>query len=453
MEYLLAMSLSGTTAACVCILCRFVLKGKIPARLQYILLKISVLYYLIPLPFLRDWYWKILMEVTGIRLPLDRAVSTCRKHSYFIAYADDSVFINNYMKVQIAAAAVWILISVLFFLVELFNYIGKRKLVMDCIKNLGMEPEKTEIERGLGRCRFSQKITVYYELHDIANMTFGLFKPVILCNAEAKSAEAEIILQHEITHIKRFDVFWKTLLRLAVIIHWWNPVVWFLKYDFERVCECSCDEIVLAGKTKDERKAYMRLIINESVNSKRKEVRCIRLSVGLKGEMEKLKERMENAMNMRKWNKAAALLMAVLVILVNSLTVFAYPKVETMGGVWESDEEAESFINADLCVFMPESASEEEKKESIGYKEGYVEIRYEKQFIDAEGNIYQVDDMGTTVYVSCSHEYVSGTYTKHEKNSNGGCTVTQYSAQRCTKCGYIVKGDRLYVVNFDVCPH
>ncbi len=90
-------------------------------------------------------------------------------------------------------------------------------------------------------------------------MTFGLFRPVILCGAAAESPEAKMVLGHEIVHIKRFDVLWKILLRLAVILHWWNPAVWLVRRDFERACECSCDDMALRGKAKEEIKAYMRL--------------------------------------------------------------------------------------------------------------------------------------------------------------------------------------------------
>ena len=65
-------------------------------------------------------------------------------------------------------------------------------------------------------------------------------------------------------HIKRFDVLWKMLARLTVILHWWNPIAWLLWRDFERVCEFSCDEIVMQGKTREEVKEYLRLLIDEA---------------------------------------------------------------------------------------------------------------------------------------------------------------------------------------------
>lgn len=158
-------------------------------------------------------------------------------------------------------------------------------------------------------------------------------------------------------------------------------------------------------------------------------------------------------MNRKKCSKAAVWITAVLVTMVNSITVFAYPEINTVSGEWESVEEAEEFIN-NPGMFITDGADEEERKKDIAYEYVNMEIRYEKQFMDEYGNIYQAkDDMGASVYGNCSHEYVSGTYTEHKKSSDGSCTVTQYSAQRCIKCGDVKKGNRLSVTNYDMCPH
>lgn len=453
MEYLLVMSLSGTTSACSCILLRYLMKGGIPAGMQYFLLKISVLYYLIPLPFVRKWYQDILVDLIGFRLIKDGDINIFGRRSYRIAYVDGSVYINHHMKIQLAVVTVWVLVAVFFLLTELYHYIETKKSVTGCTNNINMKQEVIEVERRIGPCRLTQEVRVYYTMHDWANMTFGLFRPVILCAAAAESPEAEMVLNHEIAHIRRFDVFWKILLRLAVILHWWNPAVWLVRRDFERACECSCDDMALHGKAKEEIKAYMRLLISEASGGRGEEAGRMRWGMNFKGEMKRLSERMENAMNRKKCSKAAVWITAVLVTMVNSITVFAYPEINTVGGEWESVEEAERFIN-NPGMFITEDADEEERKKDIAYEYINMEIRYEKQFMDEYGNIYQAkDDMGASVYGNCSHEYVSGTYTEHKKSPDGSCTVTQYSAQRCNKCGYVKKGNELAVFKFNACPH
>ncbi|MCX4377527.1 MAG: M56 family metallopeptidase [Lachnospiraceae bacterium] len=453
MEYLLVMSISGTTSACICILLRYLMKDRISAGMQYLLLKISVLYYLIPLPFLKKWYQDMLVYLFGFRFIEDGDINILGRISYRIAYVNDSVYINKHMQIQIVAVTVWMLVTIFILLIELYNYIKTKKFVISCINKINVEQEVIKVEKRIGLCRLTQKVKVYYVLHDRQNMTFGLFRPVILCGVAAKSPKAEMVLSHEVAHIKRFDVFWKILLRLAVILHWWNPAVWFICRSFEWACECSCDDFVLYGKTKEEIKAYMRLIISESGRDGKKEAGRIRWGIGFKGEMIRLSERIENAMNRKKCNKVAVLITTAFVMMANSITVFAYPEINTVTGEWKSVEEAERFINADL-EFIKKNASVEELQKDIVYETEIYEVRYEKQFIDECGNIYQVkDDMGTSVYGSCSHEYVSGTFTVHNKNADGSCTVDYYDGKKCKKCGNMKINNRLYGVNYDPCPH
>lgn len=452
MEYLLVMSLSGTTVVCVCILLKYLMKGRIPVRLQYLLLKISILYYLIPLPFIKEWYRKIVMEITGIRY--HGVMDTSGHRSYQIAHVNGSTYINNYMKMQFVAVTVWILISLFLFLIDLYDYFKKRKTLINYINNMNVESEVRTVKRGRGYFRLTQKVTVYYVLPDRRTMALGLLKPVILCGIEPESREAQTVLEHEMTHIKRLDVFWKILLRLVVILHWWNPAVWFLNRNLEWACECSCDEVVLYGKTKDEMKAYMILLVNESKKNRSEENRRVRWGMGLEGEMTRLTERIENAMNMKKWNKAVILLIAVSVLMVNSLTVFAYPKVTDWEGEWTSDEQAKGFINTDLGSFIPDGADKEELQNDITYDDVNLDILFEKQFIDVDGNIYLLqNEVSTNAYKSCNHEYESGKVSKHNKGTDGSCTVSFYSSKRCSLCGNVEIGNRLYVISFDICPH
>ncbi|MDE5698568.1 MAG: M56 family metallopeptidase [Lachnospiraceae bacterium] len=447
------MSISGTTSACICILLKYLMKDRVSAGMQYLLLKIAILYYLIPLPFLKKWYQDMLVCLMGFRFIEDGDINILGRMSYRIAYVNGSVYINKHMQIQIAAVTVWILVGIFILLIELYHYIKTKKFVISCINKINVEQDVITVERRIGLYRLTQKVMVYYVLHDWQNMTFGLFRPVILCGAAANSPDAGMVLSHEIVHIKRFDVFWKILLRLAVILHWWNPAVWFIRRSFEWACECSCDDIVLYGKTKEETKAYMRLIISESGRDGKEEAGRMRWGIGFKGEMIKLSERIENAMNRKKCNKAAVLITAAFVMMANSITVFAYPEINTVTGEWESVEEAERFINADL-EFITKNASVEELQKDIVYETEIYEVRYEKQFIDGYGNIYQVnDDMGASVYGSCSHEYVSGTFTEHNKNADGSCTVDYYDGKRCTKCGNMKMNNRLYGINYNPCPH
>ena len=53
----------------------------------------------------------------------------------------------------------------------------------------------------------------------------------------------------------------------------------------------------------------------------------------------------------------------------------------------------------------------------------------------------------------CKHQYVSGTMVTHNKSGDGGCTITEYEAQRCNACGAVVKGKLLQTIISPECTH
>lgn len=164
---------------------------------------------------------------------------------------------------------------------------------------------------------------------------------------------------------------------------------------------------------------------------------------------------MENAMRMKKWNSVAAMLLVIVLTMINSVTVLAYPKVHTMTQREAVSEEIIKMeLNGGSIQFVPDDASEEELKKDRGYILRQIQVRYEEQFTDIDGNIFPVNDItNENKYSSCSHTYVSGTSSKHSRNKDGGCTITTFSSKRCSKCGNVITGNRLYVVNFDICTH
>ena len=154
-------------------------------------------------------------------------------------------------------------------------------------------------------------------------------------------------------------------------------------------------------------------------------------------------------MKRRKWNKVAAGALVTVLALANSITVFAYREPfqrEFEEGA--SQEEIEYALANDAFEFVSDGICEEEMSE-FGLAEE-TEIRYEYQFTDEEGNIYPITE---PIQRGCSHTYVSGTAREHHPYSNGSCDVVEYRAKRCSKCGYVVTGEKINTITYAVCPH
>jgi len=76
--------------------------------------------------------------------------------------------------------------------------------------------------------------------------------------------EAELILRHELTHLRHLDFWWSFCRTAAVIVYWWNPFVWLAAICSKRDAELACDEAVAAKLPESKRLAYARAILAQA---------------------------------------------------------------------------------------------------------------------------------------------------------------------------------------------
>ena len=94
-------------------------------------------------------------------------------------------------------------------------------------------------------------------------MLAGLFRPVILLPEELPEEPVLwFALRHELCHYKRRDIWYKALLLLANILHWYNPLVWLMRAAAGQDVELSCDASTVAGLDSSQRAAYGQAIVS-----------------------------------------------------------------------------------------------------------------------------------------------------------------------------------------------
>ena len=89
-------------------------------------------------------------------------------------------------------------------------------------------------------------------------MTGGLRKPVILLPGSARSWSPErwdVVLTHEMIHVRRRDVLRQFMVRAALALFWFHPLIWVAARLARTASEEACDEEVLALGTRPSRYA------------------------------------------------------------------------------------------------------------------------------------------------------------------------------------------------------
>ncbi len=287
MEYLLVMSFSGSTMMGLYFLLRCLLNDNVSSRLYYLIIKEAVLFFLIPLPFLKGWYRKVVRttipkrQVRGVQIPV--------AWTKYVVQAGEKTYVNAYTIIHKRAVEEWLFIVCTMIVRLLLKYFQIRRVILKYDGSEMTEKQQTFLAELRKQYAVRRPVILCQGRDGDHTMTFGVCRPVIICDKDIDSREAEIHVRHEMVHIKRLDALWKMITRLVVILHWWNPIAWRMRREFERVCEYSCDEIVLQGRTREEVKEYLRLLIDEVCVASETEVSSMGWQNGFADDMENIR--------------------------------------------------------------------------------------------------------------------------------------------------------------------
>ena len=136
-------------------------------------------------------------------------------------------------------------------------------------------------------------------------MVLGLVRPVLLLPEGALPAEElEVVLRHELTHLKRRDVAYQALLLLARTVHWFNPLVWWMGREAGRSLELCCDDAVVRGRDEAFCRRYGSVLLRTATGGR------MPLSTQFGGGKGQLKARLGNLFR-KKRNSAALVCIAL----------------------------------------------------------------------------------------------------------------------------------------------
>lgn len=155
-------------------------------------------------------------------------------------------------------------------------------------------------------------IPIYESEYIQTAFLLGLFRPRIYLPL-GTGKERSYVIAHEGMHRKRLDHIVKPVCYLAVVLHWFNPLVWLAFSLMNKDMEMSCDEQVLKNAKEDIRSDYSKSLLKLSARESG-------LSVPLAFGETNTKERIKHALKYKKpsvWIGIGA----ILVLLIAAVTL------------------------------------------------------------------------------------------------------------------------------------
>ena len=110
------------------------------------------------------------------------------------------------------------------------------------------------IEAGLGIKRPVRYLT---SANLSVPVTWGVFRPVVVLpsHGQLTAAETNMLLRHELAHVRRHDVLWLNITTILTLIQWFNPLIWIVKRKMQVESEYACDNYVLSGQIEPDKYA------------------------------------------------------------------------------------------------------------------------------------------------------------------------------------------------------
>lgn len=90
----------------------------------------------------------------------------------------------------------------------------------------------------------------------------GLIPAIYLTPENAYSESSTLTMIHEYTHLRHGDYIWSAVRAIALIVHWWNPLVWAAAILSKHDAELAVDAAITKKLNKEKKLEYARIIVD-----------------------------------------------------------------------------------------------------------------------------------------------------------------------------------------------
>lgn len=154
------------------------------------------------------------------------------------------------MSAPFVLGLIWLAGSLVLASVVWVKWLGIRRVIRDAVAldDPVIVAFTDDLARKLGLRR---RVRVLVTAGPVGPASLSLFKPTVLMPAELlrgnKPEHLELILAHELIHIRRGDLLIGIVQLVAQVIWWFHPLIWWANRETSRECERCCDEEVVAS--------------------------------------------------------------------------------------------------------------------------------------------------------------------------------------------------------------
>lgn len=151
---------------------------------------------------------------------------------------------------------------------------------------------------------------VYFADEIATPFVMGIIRPKIYLPSDIEAEDQRFVEMHERMHVRYAHPIIKLIAFSALVLHWFNPLVWVAFVLFCKDMEMMCDECVLRNMEGDVRRQYSEAILHLATNKRMLTVLPVAFGEG------NTKTRIKNILSYRKTAIWAIILVTILLIVI-----------------------------------------------------------------------------------------------------------------------------------------
>lgn len=271
-QIVLSLSLSGSLLALFILLLRPIWKHRFSQSWQYYIWLLVLLRMVVPLSlpinFINDWILnQQVVEPTVV--PSMTQNDQVYPHESTITPARNET--NSKQETWIVTIirqgmdSLWILWlggAIMLLVRSISNYQSFVRYIYSGRKPVHEEALLTLNEEAAKQTTGKKPLPLYLNPLADSPMLVGILHPCILLpNIQLQEEHLYFVLIHEYTHHHRKDIFMKWFVQGVCCIHWFNPLLYWIRKEVGHCCETSCDERIIQNLSFEEKKSYGNTLI------------------------------------------------------------------------------------------------------------------------------------------------------------------------------------------------
>ena len=242
LNFLIDSILPLTCLLIVALIIQPIISNHFGAKLSYalwLLIPLGLLCYFIPLP------WHAVNEVAIQDIPR------------FLVKPSEQLSVTTHISfVQLWLIGLWFIGTGVIITLWIMSHLH----FSDGLKLVNIELNDAVLSKNI-----SEQLNTYQSSHAYSPMLIGLIKQKLVIpenfNELYTQDQQVMILEHEICHFDRNDIYWNFIALCFVALFWFHPLVWLAYFRFRRDQELSCDQTVLARKQTKSRINYSKALL------------------------------------------------------------------------------------------------------------------------------------------------------------------------------------------------